>query len=251
LKSYVIENKNYKTLNILSLGHQACPPSHTFSYAFTDFYLIHYVVSGCGAFIKNGEEKKVKKGEIFIIKPNNIYTYIADNENPWEYIWFSFNGEVASKFDVLDDVVAVQGNIICEMLEAENLETTRTEFLTGKLYEFMSQLFESTSKMSNYTKRAADFIKANYMHKLYVADIARELNLNARYLSRIFKKEMGVSPQEYCISYKMQKASELLQRKMSVSETAKLVGYDDVFTFSKIFKKHTGISPSKYKKQVD
>lgn len=244
LKSYIIENKHFKTLNFLTLGQHKCPPGHTFSYAYTSFYLIHYVASGCGTFIKDGVAKKVSAGEIFIIKPDNVYTYIADENTPWNYIWFSFDGEIADIFKDAADVMAVDGSIIFEMLQAETFENTRTEFLTGKLYEFISSVFESASSKNNYVKKAADYIEANYMYKLRVKDIAENININSRYLSRIFKAEKGVSIQDYIINHKLAKAKFLLKKGFNVNETANLVGYDDVFTFSKIFKKHIGTSPS-------
>lgn len=84
---YIIENKHYPTLNILSLGKHKCSSQHIFAYAYTNFYLIHYVVRGCGTFYKNGIAHRVNSGEIFIIKPENEYTYAADDKDPWEYIF--------------------------------------------------------------------------------------------------------------------------------------------------------------------
>ena len=71
LNTYIVENKHFSMLNILSLGRHRCRSGYTFSYAYTNFYLIHYVVKGKGVFYKNGLPHKVKGGEIFIIKPEN------------------------------------------------------------------------------------------------------------------------------------------------------------------------------------
>lgn len=244
---YILENKGYKTLNILTLGHQKCAPSHSFSYALPNFYLLHYVVSGEGTFTKNKVTKKISANEMFIIKPNNIYEYCADEKNPWEYIWISFDGELAKMFEMLDDTVKFNTDIFFEMLDAKNLKNTKNEFLLSKLYELISVLFESTATKTNYTKAVSDYIKANYARKIYVSDIAETLNLNSRYLSRLFKEEKGMSVQEYIINYKMKKAQLFLSKGLNVSEASKSVGYDDIFTFSKIFKKHIGVPPSLYR----
>jgi len=242
--NYLIENKHYQNLNILTLGQQKCEPLHSFGYAHTNFYLIHYVVSGSGSFVKNKKEMKVSKGQMFIIKPDNVYTYTADEKDPWEYIWFSFDGELSNLFEKLDDVTDVDGTIITEMLDAEGLKNTRTEFLTGKLYEFISYLFEDTPAKSDYVKTVSDFIKANYTDNIRVSDIANAVSLNSRYLSRIFKEKKGVTIQSYIIKLKIKKAQSLLLKGFTVYEAAKAVGYDDVFTFSKIFKKYSGSAPS-------
>lgn len=244
---YIFENKQYKTLNILTFGREACAPLHSFSYMYTDFYLIHYVVSGSGTFTVNKIAHKVNAGEFFIIKPGNEYNYIADEYNPWDYIWFSFDGELASIFESCDNVMKADGTVIFEMLEAAKLKNTRAEFLTGKLYEFISSVFESKSAKNNYVKAVSDFIEANYSRKLSVADIASEINLNSRYLSKLFKKEKGTTISEYILNFKTKKAKVLLQAGLTVGETAKAVGYDDQFTFSKMFKRQCGVAPGEYK----
>ncbi len=252
MSSFIIENKNFKTLNVLTFGTEKCKPNHSFKYAYTDFYIIHYVSKGCGKVYYENECYPVKKDEIFIIKPNGVYTYVADENDPWEYIWVHFNGELAEKFRMLDVVEKFKANTFTEMLEVQELENTRSEFLTGKLYEVITVLFENTNSKSDYVKTVADYIKSNYMKKLYVEEIADNLNINRRYLSRIFKERKGVTIQQYIINYKIKKSCELLKRGFKVSEVATLVGYDDTFTFSKIFKKTAGCSPTEYiNKEID
>lgn len=245
---YYIENKHLKSLNPLTLGKEDCKSSHTYSYANTSFYLIHYVVKGKGVFIKNKEEFPVFAGQFFIIKPGNVYTYTADDKDPWTYIWFSFDGELASGFEKLQDVMAYNGSVIIEMLNAERYKNTRTEFLAGKIYEFMSSVFEGEEIKTDYVKAVSDFVKYNESPSLSVSKIASELNLNPRYLSRLFKREKGITIQEYIVNARMKKARLLLRSGFNVSETAKLVGYEDAFSFSKMFKKYEGVSPKEIKK---
>ena len=74
------------------------------------------------------------------------------------------------------------------------------------------------------------------------------VSLDQRYLTRLFKAKKGISLQQYIIDTKMKKAAILI-KDFSVADTAKMVGYDDVFNFSKMFKKNIGVSPLKYKKE--
>ena len=246
LNTYIVENKHFSMLNILSLGRHKCKSGYTFGYAYTNFYLIHYVVKGKGVFYKNGVPHNMKKGEIFIIKPENEYTYTADEAEPWEYIFFSFDGEMAKLFENIEDTLTFSSNVIFEMLDGANLENTRSEFLTGKLFEFYSEIFENEAHKNDYIKKAKDFIKTNYARKLPVSEVAAALNLNPRYLSRIFKKKTDSTIQDYIIKYKIKKAELLLRRGMSVGTTARLIGYDDTFTFSKSFKRVKGVSPKEF-----
>ena len=106
------------------------------------------------------------------------------------------------------------------MLDVGGIKNTRTEFLTGKLYEFISHVFEGETVKKDYVKAASDFIKNNSMNNISVASIAAELNLNSRYLSRLFKVKKGITIQEYIVEVKMKKACSLLSGGFNVSETA-------------------------------
>ena len=80
-----------------------------------------------------------------------------------------------------------------------------------------------------------------------VEQIAETMNLDRRYLSRLFKEKTGQSVKEYLSDVRMEEAKRYLKTGVSVTECAHLTGYDDVCNFSKMFKKYTGISPRRFK----
>jgi AraC-like DNA-binding protein len=88
-----------------------------------------------------------------------------------------------------------------------------------------------------------DYIRALYMQDLQVEEIAKNLNLDSRYLSRIFKEKTGISIKEYMIEVRMEEACQRLKAGASVSSTALFCGYTDAFNFSKMFKRKYGCSP--------
>ena len=80
-------------------------------------------------------------------------------------------------------------------------------------------------------------------------EISEKMNLDRRYLSRLFKEKTGQTIQEYLISVRMEAAKKQLARGASVAEAAQLCGYDDACNFSKMFKRLFGISPGKWKSE--
>ena len=57
-------------------------------------------------------------------------------------------------------------------------------------------------------------------------------------------------PINYLIHVRLEKAKEMLEDgRESIRTIANLVGYDDVYHFSKLFKKHFGVSPMYYRKK--
>ena len=84
-------------------------------------------------------------------------------------------------------------------------------------------------------------------------DVEWQEKLNAKQkedVSKLFKNATDMTPQEYRLSFRMNKAKELLKdSSISVQNVAYSVGYNDPFSFSKFFKRETGLSPSEYRKK--
>lgn len=81
-------------------------------------------------------------------------------------------------------------------------------------------------------------------------DIANFVHLNPAYLSRLFKKETGLSLSEYMLKIRMDKAQKLLiESDRKISSVAEVIGYSHFSHFAKMFKRVTGISPQEYRKK--
>ena len=116
----------------------------------------------------------------------------------------------------------------------------------GKIYMLMSMLVYS-DRMDDYVLQVINYIN---MSKTNVNEIARNMNVERHYLSRMFKKKMGITIQEYALKKKIEIACRYIEMNMPICEIADLLGYSDQFVFSKIFKKKMGMSPLQYKKQL-
>ena len=100
-----------------------------------------------------------------------------------------------------------------------------------------------------YVSHAVNFIQLNYA-KIRVNDIAKYIGINRSYLTKIFTRKMGVSPQEYLMEYRMNRGKELLTgTELSVQEIAQRIGYENPLTFSKMFKRTCGLSPRHYRQR--
>lgn len=100
-------------------------------------------------------------------------------------------------------------------------------------------------------KKAIRFIHENYSSDLTTESIARQVNLNSAYFARMFKKSAGVSPRQYIISCRVNKARALLSNKsLNISQVAHSTGFYDQSHFTNCFKKIIGITPSQYVKNI-
>lgn len=96
-------------------------------------------------------------------------------------------------------------------------------------------------------EKVINYLTEHYTQQLSLAELGRVASLSPSYLGTIFKEVTGTSPVNYLIRVRINKAKELLKDGYRVSEVAPMVGFNDVFYFSKSFKKYEGMAPSKYK----
>jgi AraC-like DNA-binding protein len=96
---------------------------------------------------------------------------------------------------------------------------------------------------------AVEYLHEHYTEQNFRIDMLSEISgINSAYFARLFASKFGMSPKEYVLELKMRRAMELLsQEKYSVSEIGSLLGYSDVYHFSKSFKHSTGVSPTEWR----
>ena len=112
---------------------------------------------------------------------------------------------------------------------------------------------EQQKKIENitqlYLKSALSFIEKNYSRHMNIQELADYIGLERKYFSTLFKKHIKISPQEYLIKFRMDKAGQLLKKTdLSVALAANSVGYRDALGFSKIFRQNKGLCPTDFKK---
>lgn len=246
---FALNNRNFKDLNPVIFGYQDCEPGHSFGPSIRAYYLIHYVVSGKGKLEAGGKIFCVGENQAFLIKPGETTRYEADKKEPWRYIWIGFTGRYAERLNPLENrVLSKKTRLFEEMKAAEWLGSTREEYLVGKLWCYLSLLFEN-GKKEDVTDRILNYIDFNYMYPVKVEEIAKMVNLERHYLSRVFRKKTGKSIKQVLTEKRLSEAENFLKNGHSVTETAALTGYGDMFRFSKAFKKANGISPLAFQQQ--
>lgn len=249
-------------------GIENCNPSYSFGPETRDHFIIHYILDGKGEFTVNNKTYKLGKKDGFLIRPGEETYYKADDKDPWIYMWIGFNGikaETYLKYANLDENNHIfkyekdssLKKCILDILSLNIMNNSNRLKIDGLLYLFIGNLIEnnkymdkenSNTQVDEYINISIDFINNNYSNNIKVNDIANYVGLNRSYFSNLFTKKMGISPQEYLLSLKMEKACNLLTNlQLSIGDVARQVGYEDQLTFSKIFKKSKGVSPKLYR----
>lgn len=94
------------------------------------------------------------------------------------------------------------------------------------------------------------YINKNFHKKINLDVLSQSLYLSKFHLIRIFKKYHGITPRQYIINKRTEKAKIYLRSGKSVSETCYAIGFESIHSFSNLFKSKTGMPPSKYRKAI-
>ncbi len=106
---------------------------------------------------------------------------------------------------------------------------------------------ECLSKQKSKAEALLYYIREHFSEPLTNAIVAQQFSYHQNYLNQLLKESTGQTLHQYLLDYRIKTAISLLKSgEYTVTEVAKLVGFPDIFHFSKTFKKLTGNRPSYY-----
>jgi AraC-like DNA-binding protein len=260
-------------LTVLFSGEAKPIPEHKVGPSVHDYYLIHTVFDGEGSFESGGKRHACRAGDTFVIFPGTLFCYQADRHVPWTYAWVALKGQLAG--ELLGQVGITKEKPVIHSDNLEELhhlyEKTRVSFrqspyphlesleASGWLrlllhhfgYANRSLLPVPSQEMPDVIDRQIDqairWISLQYHQQLSIDHMASTLGYHRAHLSKAFKIRTGISPKQYLMKVRMNKAKELLRGNLTIDQVASSVGFNDALYFSKQFRRWSGMSPSEYR----
>ena len=257
-------------LYVYCCGLSQTEPGHSFGAALKPHFMIHYVLSGKGSFSIGGKRYPLNEKYGFLIVPDELAYYVADENDPWTYVWIGFGGrraeEIVSQLGLSLQQPVFKSekskdiyDIVKDMMDHNTFSVEDDLRRNGLLSMFLSVIASGLSvtpksdsgSANDYVNRAQAYVRSNYCNPIKVTDIADYVCINRSYLYTLFQNALGISPQQYLARYRIAKAVELLQlTSLPIESVAISCGYSDPLVFSKAFKQEKGISPSTYRKSL-
>ena len=102
---------------------------------------------------------------------------------------------------------------------------------------------KNTLKNKSRIGFVADYIKKNLHQKLSIDAIAKMAYVSKSNFFKMFKEELGISPNEFIIQERIKRAKEMLMHNNSVNEVAFSTGFSDTNYFIRVFKQMEGVTP--------
>ncbi|MGG1678203.1 AraC family transcriptional regulator [Neobacillus sp. NRS-1170] len=243
------------------------------------FFEICYIVSGSGVYLENDKEYPLSKGTLFISRPHFNHQIISQNDL---YILFvAFEPIYAETTDqgkeLFQRLAAVEPFLIKNeedcfieimwkllILQAQRITNFIHDTIISSscslIFSIVQQFFIDNYKVSDvnhqpgsttHIHRAKLFIRDNLSQPLRLKDVADNLHISSRHLSRLFTEELGVSFTQYVRNERINQAALLLTTTdLSIKAIASQTGFDTVHYFTTVFKEIIGVTPGEFNKQL-
>ena len=116
--------------------------------------------------------------------------------------------------------------------------------------EWEENLRVKNGKARELVKIARQYMDENFEQGITVAEAAQYVFLSQGYFTRAFKDELGISPMNYLMRKRIEKACELLENnEIKVSSIAVQSGFSSPQRFNVAFRKLMGKTPMEYRKE--
>lgn len=276
-------------VRLLNIGYAKLGTDWDFDNVFSPFTRIYYITKGNAKVYHNHREFQLKQGYLYLI-PSYTYSrykceayheqyYISCFEGigngPSIYNFCHFEYEVAAQemdlyyFKRLlklnpgrslinKDPQAYDNRPTLDRFEQSNNNLPIQDYLeTHSILKLLVSRFVRHSKIPDGGAQTQweigdilNYIGENLHLKIDVKQLADYSNLNIDYFSRMFAEKVGIRPNAYIRSQRIERAQLLLlTTNNSLKQIASKVGFENLSYFSRVFKKHAGKSPGAFRRE--
>lgn len=249
----------------VSAGHFFCVKGYHLIRSSYDSLLVTHIIRGSFTYVKDGKHSTAYAGETVILDCYREHEYYTNDS--FESIWVHFSG--SNCLNLYHEIERTAGNtvqcrdpqlteeILFRVFDAIRGAKSMTEpNLSLELYKLLLELMTPDTPSEKQTRRydaliqeAKDYVSAHLSECLRVKELADRVYMSSTHFSRIFKQKTGLSPYEFILISRLNRAKELLhQTDMSIAQIAYAAGFNSESNFIHAFAQNTGITPNKFRK---
>lgn len=252
-------------LTVVCAGREECTPDYRVQRKGFRYHAVEYVLSGQWELIVGTERRILGPGSLFTYGPGVDYTLSAAAESGLIKFFVDFTGRTAPGLLKTGGLVSGQPlqihatrwlhDLFDQILDCANLSRDSARVISSRLTELLLLRIREDIRLGAQPQseahrsyaRCREFIQENHAALMSIAEVAAQCNLDAAYLSRLFKRYADETPLQFLTRLKMDHAAELILRSgCNVKQAAAIVGYEDPYHFSRVFKRVHGVAPGQF-----
>lgn len=234
------------------------------------------LMAGNGAcdYYVNGVKNRVHTNQLFLINRNSLLAIDAPKKEsaPALLFFHSRLPELVGQHDfsflerihnnpALSDTIA---SLVALGSSCSSFASLKADIMIRNLFEQLLRENRNAAKLSQniaaakastrleILKRVAlakEWMETNYSSSCTLEDMAAIASMNSQHFLRMFKQVYAITPHQYLVSIKLEKARQLLQDTgLPVLDICNAVGFESVYSFTLLFRKKFGLPPARFRR---
>lgn len=233
-----------------------------------DFFHFIYVDSGNGEITLDGVAYPMTPGAVFPIPPGREHGFCNSANEPLVTFEIKFSlGDKEWERELLSFPLSMEAgdspartSLLSLYRELHKKKTFSSDIISLEFRLFLAYLKrcsesmresltpEGESRLSPEIERVRSYIRENFAEEITLEVLSEIAGFEKNYFLRKFKKQMGVTPMDYILAKRMEKAKELLRfSDMNITQIAYATGFKSVHYFSKVFFDNMKVRPSDWR----
>lgn len=249
----------------LCVGYFDCKPSYILQRNTYSSYLMIVMMTGSLSYETRHARGVARAGQVLLIDCNTPHSYAAQGKCSFTFVHF----DGAQSREVYEELLHRSGGLI-KLLRPNDLHESLGEMLStlrqdrrlneaqasAMLHGILMQLLEASGAAGSGTvgnslvDRAIAYIQEHLTDRLTVETIAEHVGYSTGYFSHLFAGETGMSPYQFVVRSRVERAQQLLQTtRLTVQDVAFQCGFNSAANFCYTFRRFTGESPHEFRKR--
>lgn len=269
---------------VLHLGEAYCVKDWNYKNVCSPFTRIYYVMKGHAQIKLPDKVQDLYPGHMYIIPAFTPHDYICNEEFDHYYIHIFNEAEhdilddwiLPTEIEAKDDVLRYIRRLyeLCPNMELQQYEPCTYDYAAARLRNlmknkqrtlaarvesraiiylllacFMRTAYPKQHAKDERIKDVLNYIQVNIGKKISMESLVDISCMSKDHLIRIFKKEIYMTPVNYIMKKKIEKAQlKLITENTEVKEIAYQLGFENQGYFNRVFKKFTGLTPLAYRR---
>jgi AraC-like DNA-binding protein len=227
-----------------------------------------YVTRGRGLFeSKTCPLRTIKTGDLFAVFPGEWHRYGPNTSDGWDDYWVAFIGRAAAEYvaecqlSVAEPVieVGIDTRLIEEFIGItdelrdiaeghQEIMAARTLLILGLAKAARLRKNSSETYMARTIERAKNLLLERLDETPPLEEVAVSLGVSYSWFRKMFLRYTGMSPAQYHLQYRIQRACNLLTgTTVPIATIGESLGFESGRYFSRIFRQKTGYTPRDYR----
>lgn len=243
---YNFDGLSFQVLTVARFRHRA----GFFDVRKRPFGAISYKIDGTGEFVVNGKPISVKPKSILYIPADADYQ-VKYSVNDSIVIHITDCNYFEPECITLENHVMIE-QLFLKLVSAWEQNRSVNQIKSG-LYDILFRISQQKSEAHNSTVNLCmEYIQQHFAKAdLSVSEVCRSAFISVSTIQRAFSEQLGITPKQYIIKLRLEKAIELLMEgKLTVKDVALCCGFSDEKFFSRSFKEKYGYPPSQLHKNI-